>query len=333
MASTTTETPAPVEQPIVQPVTPAPVEHIPVNQETAKSSQEMLTQLDKTQIEADKLKEALAQLQAEKAERDAELEKYREAERIKEQARVEEARQQAVGVMASIKESTGLELNDQVQKGFTHIWANPEMGKSKDFFSTMASQLAEKKKMEQELAQLKQTVEDIKINQQKASNIVQTTHASIMGLKKGMSSQETDALKAADDAKQEKIGLEASKNMGFASVFASPSPSAEEMKLIGGSFEGGSAVIGVNASNLSSVKAKYAGRKIKRKPVHGYEHLVPGSLAAQDSTAAMWNWAMQQDTTGLRNNARLLTNEQDIANFSEHTQKAPGGYNKMTWYK
>ena len=325
-------TAAPTQE--AQPTTSVPPSApVPVTQDTPKAAQELLSEMDKANTEKDDLVRQLEELRKKNKERDERLAYFEKQEAIKEARRLEEAQKQAVATMASLKEA-GIDISDQVANGMTACFANPELESSKQFFSVIASQLAEKKKMEEEKQKLNAELEELRKARDASSKFVQQTHASILGLKEGMSQQERDQAEQKEDAEQEKIALEASSNMGFASVFVqSRAPSNDERQLIGGVPRGSTPVVGVNASNMTT---KYTSNKLKRLPQHGFEVHCPGSLARNKATEAMWTYVFTQDQKygTPRSFNRRVNNPADVARFETayNAERNPGSTANMKWY-
>ena len=293
------------------------------SQQEASEANKALSDLKKQMDKMKKANEALANRNA----------VFEAAERKKFESWKADQQQKATQAVATMASAMGQEkLDEEFVKGINSVFTDPKFAASQEIFSTLAAQLTAKKKQDERMAQIEQQMSELKKAKDANASFVQQTHASIMGIKKDMTTEQREHAKASDDAEQEKIALEASRNLGFGSVFCvSPNPSAEELELAGGSIRGGAPVIGVNASNVATRFSQ--ARQVKRKETHGYEHVVPGSLAFKKETAAMWNWAMQQSMDGLRGHSRLVNHPDDMRRYSEHTNKAPPETGKMTWYK
>lgn len=328
MATEQVNTPNPTPEVQEPAKAPAPTAPVPVNEDTAKASRELLTQMDVSVTEAEQLKAKLAELEKQKAAERAELEQLREEKRLREEARRREQIQQAEVTITAMKESLGTDLPEQFAAGVKSVWVDPALNESRQMFEVLAAKLKESQQRVSEMEELKRKVTEMEETQKKATQFAQRTQASIMGLREGMTELDADKARAAHEESQMKIEVGASRGangltpQGFASVFKVPAPSPSELQLVRDSVPGMS--VGVSASDLG---AKYAGREVRAKPRHEYEQYCPGSLANYKETAPMWHWAMTQDTTGLQHMVKF-----DKQYNTMETKKA-GDMANMTWYK
>ena len=318
------------EQQQQQPPAPAPATLPPATPETSKASQELLHQMDQTEQQSQAAIDALkAQIEKERKEREAEraeLEKYREEKRKEMEAWKAAQAETAVQTVGAMAKALGKEeLPKEVTDSLLNVYTSPQFASSHETFTALASKLSEAERQKQELEQLKATVAKLEAAQKSSEQFVQKTQASIMGLSQELVEKQQAEKQLQENAQQETIATEASSST-FDSVFIRvPNPNADDYKLRG--IEPG---YNVNAS--FGGKEPFHVKQVKRKPRHGYEHIVPGSLAARPETAHVWNWVMNQDDGNLKNTGRFVSDPKDVQQFMQRDFKTPGSMGKMIWY-